>query len=66
MGLRGKFYMKICGNSRGVPTWERGSSLNRGGGVVRIIIGIAHCALNDNIFCIYIILLRMYYITIIV
>ena len=39
--------------------------LNRGGGV-RIIIGIAHCALNDNIFCIYIILLQMYYITIIV
>ena len=36
------------------------------GGGVRIIIGIAHCALNDNIFCIYIILLQMYYITIIV
>jgi hypothetical protein len=30
--------MKICGNSRGVSTWERGSST----GGVRIIIGIAH------------------------
>jgi hypothetical protein len=31
-------------HEKGVP--------QRGGGV-RIIIGIAHCALNDNIFCIY-------------
>jgi hypothetical protein len=29
---RGKFYMKICGNSRAVSTWERGSSTGGGGG----------------------------------